>query len=433
MAFSGWSVLAADTAAAQVATPVEQPPATETELPEAPVLSADYRPHRGLYVAAHAGLGNLRVTFPRSSTANSGTYAISGKCVPLGLELGLAAAENLVVFGQLYDMHVFSSFSDYAEFDALDLYGFGPGLKYYFIPRNVFVASSLLISQLRYDTTRPSYNTPTHWGAVGRLAVGGELWVSPSWAIGIAGEAMYGRIGGKAFDSNPGPEYTAKGLSLLVSTSFSFPPGPACNQVAAYAESGPTSEDDGPAQIPCVTSGGYHTHDGFYLSARLGLGWLWASADGDGFASGSGYPFGLSAGYALGKNLILFGEIYDLPIPRSSSTDGWNNLEFLGFGPGVKRYLPWNTFVSGSVLIARFHDDGGSPGDTRYGYSATSRWGWAGRLSAGKEWWVSANWGLGIAGEGFVGRMTKWPEAGDIREYTYTVKGFSLLASASFN
>ena len=437
--FSGWSVLTAGMAAAQSPTPVASPaaagfsgsPAPETA---APVFSADYRPHRGLYVAAHVGLGDLKVSFANNSIADPRTYTITGRSMPVGLEIGIAAAGNLVVFGEGCDVHIFSPVSDYDELGMFDLYGFGPGLKYYFIPRNVFLSGSLLVSQIRYEPIESGfYDTTTHWGATGRLSVGGEWSVSRSWAIGVAGEAMYGRIGGKASGSNPGYEYTTKGLSLLVSTSFSFPPGPACSQATSATEPGTLLADAGHQQIPCVSAGGYHAHDGFYMSARLGLGWLWASADDAAFASGTGYPFGLSAGHAVARNLIVFGELYDLSLHNSSSGD-WNNLEFLGLGPGVKYYLmPLDIFLSGSLLLSQFHTDGGSPGDARYGYTHTSQWGLAGRLSAGKEWWVSTNWGLGIAGEGFVGRMAAVLEPWDDHGYAYTVKGFSLLASASFN
>jgi hypothetical protein len=426
--FSGWSVLTPDLAGAQPSATAAGP-APE---PAAPFLSADYRPHRGVYVAAHLGAGNLRLSFPNNSVASSRTYTISGTSVPVGLELGIAAAGNLVVFVQLYDVHIFTPISDYDELDTLDLYGFGPGLKYYFVPRNVFLSSSLWVSQLRIERPGSYYDTTTHWGAVGRLSVGGEWWVSHGWAIGVAGEAMYGRIGGKAYGSSPGYEYTATGLSLLVSGSYSYPAGHVYSQTAGFPEPGGAPEDAGQIALPSVGAGGYHAHDGFYMSARVGLGWLWTSADGTAFASGSGYPFGLSAGYVVARSLIAFGEFYDLAFRNPSSGD-WNNLEFLGFGPGVKYYLPWNIFVSGSLLISRFHADGGSPGDTRYGYTDTSQWGLAGRFSAGKEWWVSANWGVGIAVEGFVGRMAATLEPWEEDEYSYTVKGFSLLASASFN
>jgi len=68
-----------------------------------------------------------------------------------------------------------------------------------------------------------------------------------------------------------------------------------------------------------------------------------------------------------------------------------------------------------------------------YGINETSNWGVTGQLSAGKEWWVSSNWGLGIAGELFLGRMAGGSEPGRTETHPYTVKGFSLLVSASFN
>ncbi len=60
--------------------------------------------------------------------------------------------------------------------------------------------------------------------------------------------------------------------------------------------------------------------------------------------------------------------------------------------------------------------------DTIYGGESSSAWGLTGRFSVGKEWWVSSNWGLGLAGELLLGRMSD-----------QSVSGASLFAVASFN
>ena len=44
------------------------------------------------------------------------------------------------------------------------------------------------------------------------------------------------------------------------------------------------------------------------------------------------------------------------------------------------------------------------------------------------ELWVSSDWGLGLAGEVALGRMGGRDQWG-----TYSARGFSLLASASYN
>lgn len=117
----------------------------------------------------------------------------------------------------------------------------------------------------------------------------------------------------------------------------------------------------------------------------------------------------------------------------------FEDFDLQGFGPGLKYYLmPIDIFASGSLLVSRVSLQNGYAGDARVPLiiSETSPWGVTGRVSAGKEWWISADWGLGIAAEFLLGWMsgsTPLPTASGVGEDRYMVKGFSLLASASFN
>jgi hypothetical protein len=178
-------------------------------------------------------------------------------------------------------------------------------------------------------------------------------------------------------------------------------------------------------------------HDGLYVGARLGAGWLKLSESGyDGSISGWGWPFALSVGYALTPNLVVFGEFYALQV-RNPSDDGIGlvDLYLLAVGPGATYYLnPSNVFASCSVSLAQASYRNGSPLDERYGTNETSHWGVSGRLALGKEWWISNNWGLGLAGELQLGRMGSRTEPWETNGAShFTVKGFSLLATASFN
>jgi hypothetical protein len=174
---------------------------------------------------------------------------------------------------------------------------------------------------------------------------------------------------------------------------------------------------------PVERSAGYHTHDGFYLSAHLGLGWYWVKPPAGDPISGTGRPLALSVGFAPSGRLVLFGEAYRVTLIKPTvSGNPLANLDLQGVGPGLKYYfMPRNIFLSSTVLFTRMTYQNGSPGDERYGFRHVSPWGFMGRASLGKEWWVSPDWGLGLAAEAFVGRMDD------------TVKGVSLLVSASFN
>ena len=156
------------------------------------VPSETCRPHRGLYLSARLGAGDLRVSFA--------DYMISGMTSSLGLAIGIAAANNLVVFSELYAEHVFSPASNYNTATALDLYGFGPGLKYYFTPANLFLSSSLLFSLFHMGGD----DGWSHWGVGGRFSMGKDWWVSPSWSLGLAGEVMWGHMQGNRTFGYPG-------------------------------------------------------------------------------------------------------------------------------------------------------------------------------------------------------------------------------------
>jgi hypothetical protein len=189
----------------------------------------------------------------------------------------------------------------------------------------------------------------------------------------------------------------------------------------------------GPAAVPDAASFGRHTHDGLYVGARLGVGWLKVQrSDFDASVSGWGRPFALSVGYALARGLVVFGEFYQLQVRHPSVPYNYLvDLELVGVGPGVTYYVPGiNVLASFSASLSQISYRNGAPQDIREGIDITSNWGVTGRLVLGKEWWVSSNWGLGLAGEVLLGRMGR---GDDGPAFHFTAKGCALLASASFN
>jgi hypothetical protein len=78
----------------------------------------------------------------------------------------------------------------------------------------------------------------------------------------------------------------------------------------------------------------------------------------------------------------------------SSYDTSWN---LWGVGPQLTYYLmPANVYVSGTVAFTRLTEticsSCGANSDT-----TSSDWGVGVVFSVGKEWWVSDNWGLGVA------------------------------------
>lgn len=166
------------------------------------------------------------------------------------------------------------------------------------------------------------------------------------------------------------------------------------------------------AQVDNSTIKGYHRHDGFYLSLNFGsqIADLAVKSNGQSEIglSGLGLIGDYKIGWAVKENMILhltlLGNSINDPsiigltnasvgsIPEISkvgiSTAGIGML----IGGGITKYImPLNLFLSASVGTGQFmiSDNIGSSFTTNVGTSF--------QLKAGKEWWVSANWGLGLS------------------------------------
>jgi hypothetical protein len=414
MSAIGWlshSLSWAQTAGLTEATPDDLAgPSTTSSIP----FPAAPQRHRGLYLGAHLGLGELRFTVD--------DYSFWGRSTPVEVWAGISILPDLILFGEFYDAHVLSPSSTYGEVSRFHLLGAGLGARYYLTPANLYVSASFLLSRLGFhsdevevliDGTRFDVPDPfTRWGASGRFAFGKEWRMSQAWWLGLAGDVLFGRMKFIGFYP-PNGTGTAKGFSLLAT--------------AAYHPERDTWKQTSPA--------GYHEHDGFYVGARLGVAWLKATRNlVGGSVLGWGVPFALSAGFALTRSWVLFGEFYQAQV-RHPSSDYFGelaDLELVAVGPGVTFYLlPHNVSASASFSLSKVGFRSARPMDTRYGTSVTSHWGVTGRLSLGKEWWVSSDWGVGFAAEALLGRMP----GGELNDeqFIYTVKGFALTLTASFN
>jgi hypothetical protein len=363
-----------------------------------PLDAADTRGYlarqSGLYLDARLGVGKLWGDFE---------WPASGRSLPYTLAAGWGPRRDVVFFVEMAAVHMFSpEVPDFVRLHSADLYSVGPGLKHYVTSMRFFVAGSISMAWLRYhaDAADTDAFRTHHRGFAARLSLGKEWGVSAHWGIGLAVEGMVGRMWTEEVS-----QYTTKGLALLTTASYNL----ASNDEA----DGPPSTTSAPA------------HRGLYVGARLGVGWLGANhAD-----SGWGTPYALSLGYTVAPNLVLMGELFDMKLRQTiiSKVD----QELLVLGPGLTYYLmPTNTFASASLGLSQLSCRSGIPADTRYGGCLQSEWGFTGRISLGKEWWVSSSVGIGIGGEAFLGQMAERSYSEPI---SHTVGGFSLFTSASFN
>ena len=148
-------------------------------------------------------------------------------------------------------------------------------------------------------------------------------------------------------------------------------------------------------------------HKGFFLSLSAGpvMGpvHMDSSELGEYDMTGTGASFDIKIGGAIKENLILHATMSanSLVGPKIKYSTGQtqkttNNLtvsESL-FAAGLTYYfMPHNIFVSGSAGLAAFTVDNR---DTDYKVSTDNGFGF--QLKAGKEWWISRRWGLGVSG-----------------------------------
>jgi hypothetical protein len=153
---------------------------------------------------------------------------------------------------------------------------------------------------------------------------------------------------------------------------------------------------------------GFHTHDGFYLSMNIGPGFGTINWEATNFSfkkmelGGIGGQFEFKIGGVVAEDFILSFDLIGRSIlnpdvtvdGQSGTTSSDFSVSDIILGPGLTYYfMPSNIFVSGTVGLGSFsfrYGNSGLTGSTKQGLGL--------QLKAGKEWWVSMNWALGISG-----------------------------------
>lgn len=152
---------------------------------------------------------------------------------------------------------------------------------------------------------------------------------------------------------------------------------------------------------------GFHTHDGFYLSMSIGPGFGDIKWEATNFTfrnveySGTGGQFEFKIGGVISNNLILSFDVIARSILNPEMTEDGiligtaNDISITDviIGAGLTYYfMPSNIFMSGTIGIGSF-----SIQNQSMGVSGSTKRGLGIEFKFGKEWWVSADWGLGIA------------------------------------
>jgi hypothetical protein len=188
---------------------------------------------------------------------------------------------------------------------------------------------------------------------------------------------------------------------------------------------------------------GAHLHDGFYLRMGLGVGGMSLSMDNSGTKTeigGTSFGVAFAFGAALTRHLIVYGEFFtvgtsdpNVKVNGQSRTLDTANASLFGVGPGVTYYFgESNFYLSGTLALSQVTFTGALE-DNRA--QSDTNWGATFKISAGKEWWASDNWGLGIAAQLALGSMKDDHLA--VQESSsapaWNVGAFTLLFSATYN
>jgi len=215
------------------------------------------------------------------------------------------------------------------------------------------------------------------------------------------------------------------------------------SSIVGGVQSDPLAPSGEEAYVPpaYTSTPGYHEHDGFYFRLLTGPAVLAAATDedaGDLSISGWGWGIGLAAGAAIAPNVIVYGELFgkaavDVTIDQDGTefeTDD-TSLSLGGLGGGIAIYLPNNIYLSGTLAFARLVFD---PNTDRDDDEGSTDIGGALLATVGKEWWVSANWGLGVALQlSAAGMNDRESELGGGEDVTFGAFGAMLAFSATLN
>ena len=176
---------------------------------------------------------------------------------------------------------------------------------------------------------------------------------------------------------------------------------------------------------------GAELHDGFFLRFQLGAGAL-SIENGDETPSimeGGTGSVNLQIGGALVDNLILYGELFvngataptykrGAVIMQSSDRV---SLNVGGVGLGLSYYFGDSFFTGASLRAESMNvevDQEEKLAEAEDGAGIA--------LQFGKEWWVSSNWGLGVAVEGHLGHVSSARD-------DWSVRSGAIYFSATFN
>ena len=179
-----------------------------------------------------------------------------------------------------------------------------------------------------------------------------------------------------------------------------------------------------------------HRHDGLFLRLSTGIGVTASTEEVEGreivFGGVSGNTI-IGIGYAIAENLILnlniFGSTVQDPIvivdgKEVGEADAEVTISNLGIG-STHYFMPMNVYFSSSFALAKGTVE--SEGEELVTDNGIGIY-----LAIGKEWWVSDNWGLGVAAQ-LSSTVLPDKNLNTGEELDLTTHSVGILFSATFN
>jgi hypothetical protein len=174
--------------------------------------------HDGFYLRMGIGVGYGHV----SISSGGETTTMSGLSEAITFALGGAIAPNLILYGGLVNTSIrkpkyaLDGTTVQEEGSSILTTGFGPGLAYYFMPSNAYLAGTLMLSRLSQAAPRGS-NALSEWGPGGEVLLGKEWWVSPNWGLGLVAQIVGARPVAKEIS---GASFKVIEAALLFSATY---------------------------------------------------------------------------------------------------------------------------------------------------------------------------------------------------------------------
>ena len=214
----------------------------------------------------------------------------------------------------------------------------------------------------------------------------------------------------------------------------------------SYAPGAKPAVDDEPAYVeaPAPSRGGYaprsNDHTGLLVRLSLGIGGGAVNEDWNGGStlksSGGAALYSLAVGGAVSPNLSLGGDLFGFGLNEPNVSYGDydygkqknSSVNVGGIGFNATYYvMPANVYLSGTLGVVRIARSNWSSS----GASVTTKDDSSGlglSLMVGKEWMVSREWGLGVAGQ-FITASTSKTESGTDVNVGSTAAGVSFTAT----